>query len=96
MLRSGSSSGWCAPPEALVVRSHPGGGPVGRGAGRLRRREARHGVGGHRPGQSQQNQKKHAGHAAPQRLKLLSKCGGVFKLIPDVSPKTQLFFLALL
>lgn len=71
----GGGAGRPAPRKAIIVWPRPGGGPVGWGAGRLRRGEARHGAGGNRPGEGQQHQEEHAGPTAPQRHWFLSQSG---------------------
>jgi len=75
VLRPGGGAGRPAPRKALIVRPRPGGGPLGRGARWLRRREAGRGAGGSRPGESAKNQEEHAGPAAPQRDCFLPQFG---------------------
>lgn len=75
VFRPGGGAGRPAPWEALVVRPRPRRGPLGWGAGRLWRGEARHGAGGDRPGEGQQHQEEHAGPTAPQKHWFLSKSG---------------------
>lgn len=75
VLRPGGGPGRPAPREALLVWPRPGGGPLGRGDGRLWGGETRHGAGGDRPGEGQQHQEEHAGPTAPQRHWFLSQSG---------------------
>lgn len=75
VLRPGGGAGRSAPWETHVVRSLPGGGPLGRSARRLWRGEPRPVAGGNRPGEGQQHQEKHASPAAPERHRFLSQSG---------------------
>lgn len=53
VLCPGSSTGRPAPRQAFVLWPRPSRGPLGGSGGRLWWGEARHGVGGGRPGESQ-------------------------------------------